>query len=56
VVEATGAGRAQAEAALQQTGFEVKPAILMILAGINAEEALQRLQKHDGYLRAALTS
>ncbi len=54
VVEATGAGRAQAEAALTQTGFEVKPAILMILAGVSAEEAQQRLQQHDGYLRAAL--
>ena len=38
VVEATGAERAQAEAALAQTGFEVKPAILMILAGVSAEE------------------
>lgn len=54
VVEATGAGRAQAEAALTQTGFEVKPAILMILAGVSAEEAQQRLQQHGGYLRAAL--
>ena len=52
VVEATGAERAQAEAALAQTGFEVKPAILMILAGVSAEEAQQRLQRHDGYLRA----
>ncbi|CAI1885440.1 N-acetylmuramic acid 6-phosphate etherase [Serratia proteamaculans] len=55
VVEATGAERSQAEAALTQTGFEVKPAILMILADIDAEEAQQRLQQHDGYLRAALT-
>lgn len=55
VVEATGAERSQAEAALTQTGFEVKLAILMILAGIDAEEAQQRLQQHDGYLRAALT-
>ncbi len=54
VVEATGAERALAEAALAQTDFEVKPAILMILAGVSAEEALQRLQRHDGYLRAAL--
>ncbi|CAI1027652.1 N-acetylmuramic acid 6-phosphate etherase [Serratia entomophila] len=55
VVEATGAQRSQAEAALAQTDFEVKPAILMILAGVSAEEAAQRLQRHDGYLRAALT-
>lgn len=55
VVEATGAERSQAEAALKQTRFEVKPAILMILAGVDAEEAQQRLQQHYGYLRAALT-
>ena len=42
VVEATGAERSQAEAALTQTGFEVKPAILMILAGVDAEEAQLR--------------
>ncbi|WP_265556712.1 N-acetylmuramic acid 6-phosphate etherase [Serratia grimesii] len=55
VMEATGAERSQAEAALKQTRFEVKPAILMILAGVDADEAQQRLQQHDGYLRAALT-
>ncbi len=51
VVEATGAQPSQAEAALAQTDFEVKPAILMILAGLSA----MRLQPHSGYLRAALT-
>ncbi|MBP1132594.1 MULTISPECIES: N-acetylmuramic acid 6-phosphate etherase [unclassified Serratia (in: enterobacteria)] len=55
VMEATGAERSQAETALKQTRFEVKPAILMILAGVDADEAQQRLQQHDGYLRAALT-
>ncbi|MBD8454348.1 N-acetylmuramic acid 6-phosphate etherase [Serratia rubidaea] len=54
VVEATGAERSQAEAALAQTDFEVKPAILMLLAGVSAEEAQRRLQVHHGYLRAAL--
>lgn len=54
VVEATGAARAEAEAALSQTEFEVKPAILMLLANISAEEALQRLAAHHGFLRAAL--
>ncbi|KFK96729.1 MULTISPECIES: N-acetylmuramic acid 6-phosphate etherase [unclassified Serratia (in: enterobacteria)] len=54
VMEATGAVRSQAEEALAQTGFEVKPAILMILADVTATEAQQRLQKHQGYLRAAL--
>ncbi|MFZ1872992.1 MAG: N-acetylmuramic acid 6-phosphate etherase [Chania sp.] len=55
VMEATGAVRSQAEEALAQTGFEVKPAILMILADVTAAEAQQRLQQHQGYLRAALT-
>lgn len=55
VMEATGAERSQVEAALKQTRFEVKPAILMILSGVDADEAQQRLQQHDGYLRAALT-
>lgn len=55
VVEATGAQRSQAEAALAQADFEIKPAILMILADISAKEAAQRLQQHDGSLRAALT-
>lgn len=54
VMEATGAVRSQAEEALAQTGFEVKPAILMILADVTATEAQQRLQQHQGYLRAAL--
>lgn len=54
VVEATGAARADAEAALAQTEFEVKPAILMLLSQISAEEAIQRLATHNGFLRAAL--
>jgi N-acetylmuramic acid 6-phosphate etherase len=54
VVEATGAARADAEAALSQTDFEVKPAILMILANVSAQEAIQRLTAHHGFLRAAL--
>lgn len=54
VVEATGSDRAEAEAALQQTAFEVKPAILMILAQISAGQAIERLARHQGFLRAAL--
>ncbi|PLR36768.1 N-acetylmuramic acid 6-phosphate etherase [Chimaeribacter californicus] len=54
VVDATGAERREAEQALQQTGFEVKPAILMILAQVSADEARQRLAQHNGYLRAAI--
>ncbi len=54
VIEATGSDRAEAEAALQQTAFEVKPAILMILAQISAAQAIERLNQHQGFLRAAL--
>lgn len=54
VVEATGAARADAEAALAQTEFEVKPAILLLLSQISAEEAIHRLATHHGFLRAAL--
>ncbi|MBV6820829.1 N-acetylmuramic acid 6-phosphate etherase [Rahnella sp. PD12R] len=54
VVEATGASRADAEQALSQTDFDVKPAILMLLAGIDASAAKARLSQHNGFLRAAL--
>lgn len=54
VIEATGAARADAESALQQTAFEVKPAILMLLAQISADQAKARLIQHNGFLRAAL--
>lgn len=54
VVEATGAAREEAEQALRQTDFEVKPAILMILNQVSAQEAHRSLQQHSGYLRAAL--
>lgn len=54
VVEATGAEYDEAKAALTQTEFEVKPAILMILAQITADQAKARLQTHHGFLRAAL--
>lgn len=54
VVEATGCPRVEAEQALRQTEFEVKPAILMILNQVSAQEARSSLLQHQGYLRAAL--
>src|SRR5471032_374243 len=54
VVEATGAAREAAEQALSETEFEVKPAILKLLTGIDAQQAIARLTKHNGFLRAAL--
>lgn len=54
VVEATGASREEAEAVLQQTDHDVKPAILMILSGLDATAARAKLEAHQGFLRAAL--
>ncbi len=54
LMEATGASRERAEALLAQTDYEVKPAILMELGGVDAPTARARLAAHRGYLRAAL--
>ncbi|MDR1843951.1 MAG: N-acetylmuramic acid 6-phosphate etherase [Citrobacter amalonaticus] len=54
VVEATGIARAEAETLLRQTDFDVKPAILMALSGLNADAAREKLAAHQGFLRAAL--
>lgn len=54
VMEATGASREEAEAVLKQTDHDVKPAILMILSGLDAAAARARLAEHNGFLRAAL--
>lgn len=54
LMEATGVERAQAEQVLQQTDHEVKPAILMVLTGLDAASARARLEEHRGFLRAAL--
>ncbi|KNC10241.1 N-acetylmuramic acid-6-phosphate etherase [Klebsiella sp. RIT-PI-d] len=54
VTEATGIGREQAEQVLGQTDYEVKPAILMVLTGLDAVTASTRLKQHHGFLRAAL--
>lgn len=54
VVDATGTDRQTAEAALKQTDYEVKPAILMVLTGATASEAKARLEQSRGYLREAL--
>ncbi|OKJ99476.1 N-acetylmuramic acid 6-phosphate etherase [Streptomyces sp. CB03234] len=54
VTLATGASDAAVEAALTATDGEVKPAILTLLAGVDAETATQLLTKTNGHLRAAL--
>lgn len=54
VVEATGVTRDVAESVLKQTDFDVKPAILMVLTGLDAPVARAKLTAHQGFLRAAL--
>lgn len=54
VVEATGVTRDVAESILKQTDFDVKPAILMVLTGLDAPAARAKLTAHQGFLRAAL--
>lgn len=54
VCEATGCTQQQADEALGQVDYEVKTAILMILADLPGSEARERLARHGGFLRAAL--
>lgn len=54
VMDATGVHREDAEKYLQQTDYEVKPAILMVLSSLNAEQARACLVENQGYLRQAL--
>jgi len=43
-----------ARAALEETGYEVKPALVMLLSGVNAGEARRRLDKAGGFVRRAI--
>jgi N-acetylmuramic acid 6-phosphate etherase len=54
VVAATGASEADASAAVDAASGSVKTAILMVLAGIDADEAHARLAAARGHLRDAL--
>ncbi|MGR8009902.1 N-acetylmuramic acid 6-phosphate etherase [Streptomyces hypolithicus] len=56
VALATGAGDAEIEAALTATDGEVKNAILVILADVDAPTAATRLATATGHLRQALTT
>ncbi|MFV0129229.1 N-acetylmuramic acid 6-phosphate etherase [Streptomyces sp. HMX112] len=55
VALATGAPEDRIEAALTETGGEVKDAILTLLTGVDAPTAAALLAKADGHLRKALT-
>ncbi|MBZ4322808.1 N-acetylmuramic acid 6-phosphate etherase [Streptomyces huiliensis] len=54
VALATGAPEAEIEAALADTGGEVKQAILVLLAGVDAAAAGRLLAEAGGHLRVAL--
>ncbi|MEU6197852.1 N-acetylmuramic acid 6-phosphate etherase [Streptomyces sp. NPDC047061] len=56
VALATGAPDEEIEAALTTTGGEVKPAVLVILAGVDGPTAARLLEESGGHLRAALTA
>jgi N-acetylmuramic acid 6-phosphate etherase len=52
--EAAGADESAARGALETTGYEVKPALVMLLAGVSAGEARQRLARANGFVRQAV--
>ncbi|AIA05265.1 N-acetylmuramic acid 6-phosphate etherase [Streptomyces noursei] len=56
VALATGASDLEIEAALTETGGEVKHAILVLLGGVDGREAARLLAASKGHLRAALQS
>lgn len=54
VAEATGASDEQVEAALEAGGGEAKVAVVMLLAGVGASTARQRLEAAGGHVRDAV--
>ncbi|HEJ9693788.1 TPA: N-acetylmuramic acid 6-phosphate etherase [Proteus mirabilis] len=54
VMQATECDRATAEQALAQCQHHCKTAILMILAGVDAQQATQLLAQNKGFIRQAL--
>lgn len=54
VIEATGCSNEEASHALSEAKNNCKTAILMILTGLNANDALNQLEKHNGFIRVAL--
>lgn len=54
VCEATNVGTEEATKYLEETKFDVKLAIFMILSGLNKEKAEDKLVKNKGYIAKAL--
>ncbi len=53
---ATGASDEEARAAIKEQNYHTKAAILQIITGLKGNEAKSLLEKHDGYLRDAISS
>jgi N-acetylmuramic acid 6-phosphate etherase len=56
VVDATGADRAVADAALEQAGSHAKTAVVMLLADVDAATATRLLAANDGDVRASVSA
>lgn len=54
VIEATGCTASEASQALSEADRQCKTAILMLLSGLDAVAAQQKLNKHSGFIRHAL--
>ena len=53
VQEAAGVDAATARRTLERTGYEIKPALVMLLTGCDLDEAGRRLAAADGFVRRA---
>ena len=56
VRSATGADEGEAQAALDACGHSCKTAIVMILAGMTADEAAKALKEADGHVAGVLAA
>ena len=54
VFEATGVDREVAEKVLKETNYDVKLSILMILTGLDINEAKEKLSQNKGYIAKAM--
>ncbi len=52
--QASGADADAAQRALEASSYEVKPALVMLLAGVGADEARRRLAAVEGFVRRAI--
>jgi N-acetylmuramic acid 6-phosphate etherase len=52
--QAAGVDAETARAALEETGYEVKPALVMLLSGVDVGEARRRLDQVGGLVRRAI--